>query len=82
MQDLYTGRKEISCVGVVEERYWNKLGNVIEFMSKMDFIKNIQDKINKKSVDKIQESAILYLESFSTLFLRVLTIKRLIFKEE
>ena len=38
---IHTQEGEVSCVGVIEERYWNKLGNVIRVNVKNVFYKNL-----------------------------------------
>lgn len=38
---IHTQEGEVSCVGVIEERYWNKLGNIIRVHIKNGFYKNL-----------------------------------------
>lgn len=38
---IHTQKGIVSCIGVIEERYWNKMGNIVKFHIKNGFYKNL-----------------------------------------
>ena len=57
----------VVCKGILKERYWNKAGRVMKFKIQNGFYKKVLNYIESVLTNQ-KESAILYLESFSTLF--------------